>query len=121
MILAEDELAIGTEHDGIMVLDDDGLGARARRCDGVLPISTDVLVLEITPNRPDCLGDLRRRPRGPRGDRGAAGAAAVGATIRARDGDVERRHDHRRVPGPVPAVHGAGVRGRQDRARARRG
>ena len=28
MILAEDEVAIGTEHDGIMVLDDDGLVAR---------------------------------------------------------------------------------------------
>ncbi|MBV9941553.1 MAG: phenylalanine--tRNA ligase subunit beta [Solirubrobacterales bacterium] len=55
MILAEDEVAIGTEHDGIMVLDPDGLqpGAPLR---SVLPIATDVLELEITPNRPDCLG-----------------------------------------------------------------
>ncbi len=53
MILAEDELAIGTDHDGTMVLDDD-LPAGAP-LDGVLPIATDVLVLEITPNRPDCL------------------------------------------------------------------
>ena len=55
MILAEDEVAIGTEHDGIMVLDPDGLqpGAPLK---SVLPIATDVLELEITPNRPDCLG-----------------------------------------------------------------
>jgi phenylalanyl-tRNA synthetase beta chain len=55
MILAEDEVGIGLEHDGIMVLDPDGLtpGASLRE---VLPIATDVLELEITPNRPDCLG-----------------------------------------------------------------
>ncbi len=54
MILAEDEVAIGTEHAGIMVLDHDGLvpGTPLER---VLPIATDVLELEITPNRPDCL------------------------------------------------------------------
>jgi phenylalanyl-tRNA synthetase beta chain len=54
MILAEDELGIGTDHDGIMVLDD-ALVAGTPLV-GVLPISTDVLTLEITPNRPDCLG-----------------------------------------------------------------
>jgi phenylalanyl-tRNA synthetase beta chain len=54
MILAEDEVAIGTDHDGIMVLDD-GLRAGTPLAE-VLPISTDVLTLEITPNRPDCLG-----------------------------------------------------------------
>jgi phenylalanyl-tRNA synthetase beta chain len=53
MILAEDELAIGTEHAGIMVLAD-GLPAGTALAE-VLPISTDVLELEITPNRPDCL------------------------------------------------------------------
>jgi phenylalanyl-tRNA synthetase beta chain len=53
MILAEDEVAIGTEHDGIMVLDD-ALAAGTPLSD-VLPIATDVLELEITPNRPDCL------------------------------------------------------------------
>jgi len=54
MILAEDEVAIGTDHDGIMVLEADGLppGTPLER---VLPIATDVLELEITPNRPDCL------------------------------------------------------------------
>ncbi|MEA2199240.1 MAG: phenylalanyl-tRNA synthetase beta chain [Solirubrobacteraceae bacterium] len=61
MILAEDELAIGTEHDGIMVLADDGSAAAAEDLApgaplaDVLPLATDVLVLEITPNRPDCL------------------------------------------------------------------
>jgi phenylalanyl-tRNA synthetase beta chain len=55
MILAEDELAIGVEHDGIMVLDPGGLEP-GMALEGVLPIATDVLVLEITPNRPDCLG-----------------------------------------------------------------
>jgi phenylalanyl-tRNA synthetase beta chain len=54
MILAEDELGIGTDHDGIMVLD--GALAAGTPLAGVLPISTDVLTLEITPNRPDCLG-----------------------------------------------------------------
>ena len=54
MILAEDELAIGVEHDGIMVLDD-ALGAGTPLAE-VLPIATEVLELEITPNRPDCLG-----------------------------------------------------------------
>jgi phenylalanyl-tRNA synthetase beta chain len=54
MILAEDEVAIGTDHDGIMVLDD-ALAAGTPLTE-VLPISTDVLTLEITPNRPDCLG-----------------------------------------------------------------
>jgi phenylalanyl-tRNA synthetase beta chain len=55
MILAEDEVAIGPEHAGIMVLDPDGL-VPGTPLHGVLPIATDVLVLEITPNRPDCLG-----------------------------------------------------------------
>src|SRR5947207_15151935 len=54
MILAEDEVGIGTEHAGIMVLDD-GLEPGTPLAD-VLPVATDVLELEITPNRPDCLG-----------------------------------------------------------------
>jgi phenylalanyl-tRNA synthetase beta chain len=54
MILAEDELAIGTDHAGILVLDDH-LVAGSPLAD-VLPLATDVLELEITPNRPDCLG-----------------------------------------------------------------
>jgi phenylalanyl-tRNA synthetase beta chain len=54
MILAEDELAIGTEHAGIMVLDQDGLEPGTPLTE-VLPIATEVLHLEIGANRPDCL------------------------------------------------------------------
>jgi len=58
MILAEDEVGIGLDHDGIMVLADgenpDG-PTPGTPLAGVLPIATDVLELEITPNRPDCL------------------------------------------------------------------
>jgi phenylalanyl-tRNA synthetase beta chain len=53
MILAEDEVAIGPDHDGIMVLDPElRVGTPLAE---VLPIATEVLELEITPNRPDCL------------------------------------------------------------------
>jgi phenylalanyl-tRNA synthetase beta chain len=54
MILAEDELGIGTDHSGIIVLDDGA--APGTPLTEVLPIATEVLELEITPNRPDCLG-----------------------------------------------------------------
>ncbi len=53
MILAEDELAIGSDHAGIMVLDD--ALAAGTPLSAVFPLATDVLELEITPNRPDCL------------------------------------------------------------------
>jgi phenylalanyl-tRNA synthetase beta chain len=56
MILAEDELAIGPEHAGILVLDDDDGTAPGTPLVEVLPIATEVLELEITANRPDCLG-----------------------------------------------------------------
>ena len=54
MILAEDELGIGTLHAGTMELD--GALAAGTPLAEVLPLATDVLELEITPNRPDCLG-----------------------------------------------------------------
>jgi phenylalanyl-tRNA synthetase beta chain len=53
MILAEDELAIGSDHAGIMELDVEVPSGTP--LDAVLPITTEVLELEITPNRPDCL------------------------------------------------------------------
>jgi phenylalanyl-tRNA synthetase beta chain len=56
MILAEDELAIGPDHSETLVLGEDGGLAPGRALADVLPIATDVLELEITPNRPDCLG-----------------------------------------------------------------
>jgi phenylalanyl-tRNA synthetase beta chain len=79
MILAASELQIGSGGEGVMVLDDAMLdadrstdrrsneisdrpaGISDRPAPGtpladILPISTDVLELEVTPNRPDCLG-----------------------------------------------------------------
>ncbi len=59
MILAEDELSIGADHAGIMVLDGPAaaLGlAPGDELERAFPVGTDVLELEITPNRPDCLG-----------------------------------------------------------------
>jgi phenylalanyl-tRNA synthetase beta chain len=99
MILAEDEVAIGTEHDGIMVLEVDGL-APGTRLDGVLPIATDVLELEITPNRPDCLaiyGVAREvhaatgaalAPPPWRDDPGSAPGEPEGITITVEDPDL---------------------------------
>jgi len=54
MILAEDEVGIGLDHAGTMTLPDE-LEAGTPLAD-VLPIADEVLDLEITPNRPDCLG-----------------------------------------------------------------
>ncbi len=59
MILAENELQIGPGGDGILVLDDltpDAEFAPGAHLADVLPIAMEVLELEITPNRPDCLG-----------------------------------------------------------------
>jgi phenylalanyl-tRNA synthetase beta chain len=53
MILAEDEVDLGPDHDGIMVLDD-SLAPGTPLAD-VLPLSEDVLEVETTPNRPDLL------------------------------------------------------------------
>jgi phenylalanyl-tRNA synthetase beta chain len=59
MILAEDELALGSDHEGIMVLQDLLPGVEltpGAPLQGVLALATEVLELEVTPNRPDCLG-----------------------------------------------------------------
>ncbi len=54
MILAEDEVGIGEDHDGIMVLAESAqVGAPLAEH---LPIVDKVLELEITPNRPDAMG-----------------------------------------------------------------
>ena len=53
MICSEDELGLGTESDGILVLEDGpepGTPAAA-----VVPLDERVLELEVTPNRSDCL------------------------------------------------------------------
>src|SRR5437588_371101 len=53
MILAEDEVDLGSDHDGIMLLADE-LEAGTPLAD-VLPLVEDVLDVETTPNRPDLL------------------------------------------------------------------
>ena len=54
MILAEDELAISTDHNETLVLEDDRLEPGMPLAE-VLPIATEVLDVEVTSNRPDCL------------------------------------------------------------------
>lgn len=60
MICSARELGIGDAHDGILALDEQLPGAReippGTPLSDVLPHADDVLELEITPNRPDCLG-----------------------------------------------------------------
>src|SRR5207245_8379136 len=59
MILAENELELGEDGAGIMVLDElmlDAEFAPGTPLAQLLPIATEVLELEVTPNRPDCLG-----------------------------------------------------------------
>ena len=53
MILAEDEVGLGSDHDGIMVLSGDLRPGTPLQ--DALPIADEVIELEITPNRPDCL------------------------------------------------------------------
>lgn len=55
MIVSERELGLGDDHSGIMVLADDVAEPGAFVAE-VFEVSTDVLELELTPNRPDCLG-----------------------------------------------------------------
>jgi phenylalanyl-tRNA synthetase beta chain len=100
MILAEDELGIGTDHAGIMVLD--GAAEPGTPLQRVLPIATAVLELEITPNRPDCLGvyGVARELHAATGaplepapwleDRGSAGEVA-GVEVRVEAGEVNPR------------------------------
>ncbi|HSC20312.1 MAG TPA: phenylalanine--tRNA ligase subunit beta, partial [Solirubrobacterales bacterium] len=54
MILAADELEIGDDHEGIMVLDE-SLAAGTPLSE-VLPLGEPVLEIEVTPNRSDCFG-----------------------------------------------------------------
>jgi phenylalanyl-tRNA synthetase beta chain len=55
MILAEDELELGEDHTGILVLD--GVDARpGTPLTEVIPVTEHVLELDLNPNRSDCLG-----------------------------------------------------------------
>ena len=53
MICSEDELGLGAESDGILVLEDGP--APGTPAAAVVPLDERVLELEVTPNRPDCL------------------------------------------------------------------
>ncbi|MCW2958102.1 MAG: phenylalanine--tRNA ligase subunit beta [Solirubrobacterales bacterium] len=55
MILADNEVGLAEERSGGIMVLDDNLAAGTPLA-GVLPISDTVLELEVTPNRPDCLG-----------------------------------------------------------------
>jgi phenylalanyl-tRNA synthetase beta chain len=55
MICAEDELGLSRSHEGILILPESS-GPAGRPLADVLPLGETVLELEITPNRPDCLG-----------------------------------------------------------------
>jgi len=96
MILSASELGIGAGSEGILVLDEmipEAELAAGTPLAEVLPIAADVLELEITPNRPDCLGvygvarelhaataaPLARAPWEP--DPGSAGPVAAAAVI----------------------------------------
>ncbi|HXF31160.1 MAG TPA: phenylalanine--tRNA ligase subunit beta [Solirubrobacterales bacterium] len=54
MILAADELEIGEDHEGTLVLDD-GFAAGTPLAE-VVPLAEPVLEIEVTPNRSDCFG-----------------------------------------------------------------
>ena len=54
MLCSEAELLISDDHHGILLLDD---GAPGQRLDEIIP-SDAILEVEVTPNRPDCLGHL---------------------------------------------------------------
>jgi phenylalanyl-tRNA synthetase beta chain len=54
MILAADELEVGEDHDGILVLDD--ALAAGTPLSQVIPLAEPVLEIEVTPNRVDCFG-----------------------------------------------------------------
>ncbi|HTR75466.1 MAG TPA: phenylalanine--tRNA ligase subunit beta [Solirubrobacterales bacterium] len=54
MILAADELEIGDDHEGTLVLDD-ALAAGTPLTE-VIPLAEPVLEIEVTPNRSDCFG-----------------------------------------------------------------
>ncbi len=126
MILAASELEIGAGEQGIMVLDDAQLDAElapGTPLAEVLPIAMDVLELEITPNRPDCLGvygvarELHAATGAPLApapwneDPGSEGPRSRRWRARGRGSLLVRRMSR-----AVPALHRARVRERHDRA-----
>ncbi len=118
MILAEDELGIGEDHSGILVLDDGAVPGSPLA--EALPIGDEVIEIEITPNRPDTMGvygdarELHAVTAAPLAeDPGATDAEAVGgsaadhASVEIEDPDVCMRFTARVFEdvaiGPSPA------------------
>ena len=107
MILSETELEIGSGGEGILVLDElliDAELAPGTPLERVLPISFEVLELEITPNRPDCLGVF-----GVARELHAATGAPLAAEPWAQDpgssGPLTGAAVEVLCPGAVPALH----------------
>jgi phenylalanyl-tRNA synthetase beta chain len=100
MILAEDEVGVGEDHAGIMVLDD---GAQpGAPLAGVLQIADEVLELEVNPNRPDALGVY-----GVARDLHAITAAPLGPDPTAADAEArggDRAEDHAAVEVADPDI-----------------
>ena len=120
MILSESELEIGAGGEGILVLDEltvDAELAPGTPLESVLPISFEVLELEITPNRPDCLGVY-----GVARELHAATGAPLSEEPWTRDpgsfGELAGAEVQVAVPRPLPPLHRARIRGRQARALA---
>ena len=105
MLCSPSELAISQDHTGILVLDD--TWAPGTDVKGALGLDDPVLDIEVEPNRPDFLSDLRRGPRGGRAHRRAPRAPRPlpgrGARPGGRGGD-----DPDRRAGRLPPVPGAG-------------
>ncbi|HEY1277172.1 MAG TPA: phenylalanine--tRNA ligase subunit beta [Thermoleophilaceae bacterium] len=100
MILAEDEVGIGEDHEGTMVLPDDlPVGAPLAEH---LPIEDDVIEIEITPNRPDAMSVY-----GVARDLHAVTAAALAEDPAATDAEpsgTDSAEDHARVKIADPEI-----------------
>jgi phenylalanyl-tRNA synthetase beta chain len=100
MILAEDEVGIGVDHDGTMVLDE-SLPVGAPLAEH-LPIVDDVIEIEITPNRPDAMAVY-----GVARDLHAVTAAPFAEDPTARDAEPsgdDRAEDHAAVEIAHPEI-----------------
>ncbi|MET0512420.1 MAG: phenylalanine--tRNA ligase subunit beta [Thermoleophilaceae bacterium] len=100
MILAEDEVGIGEDHQGTMVLDDSlPVGAPLSEH---LPIADEVLEIEVTPNRPDIMAVY-----GVARDLHAVTAAPLAEDPTARDAEAagdDRADDHASVEIADPEI-----------------
>ena len=100
MILAEDELGIGDDHSGVLVLEN-GYPPGAPLTEA-LPIADEVIEIEVTPNRPDVMGvyGVAREVHAVTGAPLAEDPTAADAAPRGDD----RAEDHARVEIADPDV-----------------